>query len=107
MINEKKVFGLLGLATRAGKVSFGAEMCEEQINKNKIKFVVIASNASERTKKRFIELCNKKNIKFIEFGKIEDLSKAIGKENKAIIGIKDINFKNAILKIIDGGELIG
>ena len=40
-------------------------------------------------------------------GEIESLSKAIGKSNKAIIGIEDSNLASEIQKINDGGELIG
>ena len=40
-------------------------------------------------------------------GQIEELSKAIGKSNKAILGIKDINLSNEIQKINNGGEVIG
>ena len=39
--------------------------------------------------------------------KIEILSKAIGKNNKAVIGIKDGNLSKEIYKIINGGEVIG
>lgn len=38
---------------------------------------------------------------------IEEISKAIGKSNKAIIGVKDKNIANGIQKINNGGELIG
>ena len=40
-------------------------------------------------------------------GEIDILSKAIGKSNKAIIGIVDSNLSNEILKINNGGEIIG
>ena len=38
---------------------------------------------------------------------INELSKSIGKENKAVIAVKDSNFASEILRIIDGGEVIG
>ena len=40
-------------------------------------------------------------------GTIEELSKAIGKNNKAILGILDENLSNEIQKINNGGEVIG
>ena len=40
-------------------------------------------------------------------GDIESISKAIGKNNKAVIGIKDINFSNSIQKKYNGGDVIG
>lgn len=102
-----KALRLLGLATRAGKIAFGTESVIETINKKKAKLVIIANDASERTKKIIINNSNKNNIECRIYSKINDLSQIIGKENKAVIAIKDGNFSNEILKIIDGGEVIG
>ena len=46
-------------------------------------------------------------IPIIVQGSIEELSKAIGKVNKAILGIEDINLSSEIMKINNGGEIIG
>ena len=106
MINSK-ICGLLGLATRAGKVVFGTEAVLKEIEKNRTKLVIIAIDASERTKMKFKNICNEKNIPIKEALMMDELSKTIGKDNKAVLGIKDINFSNEIIKIIDGGEAIG
>ena len=102
-----KICGLLGLARRAGKLSFGTETCMQEIEKNKIKLVIIAIDAAERTKMNFINICNKKKIPIFEILNINELSNSIGQNNKAVIGIKDINFSKEIIKIINGGEAIG
>lgn len=106
MINNK-ICGLLGLARRAGKLSFGTEACRQEIESNKIKLVIIATDAAERTKMNFKSICNEKEIPIFEVLNIEEMSKAIGQFNKAVIGIKDKNFSNEIIKIINGGEAIG
>lgn len=107
MINQTKICGLIGLAMRAGKISFGTDACLEQIEKKKIKFLFLAMDASDRTKKVFREKCKEAQISIYEGFTIENLSQAIGKQNKAVIGIKDINFAKEIQKIISGGEVIG
>lgn len=106
MINNK-ILGLIGLAARARKVCFGADMVEERTNKKKVKLLIIAENASIRTKDKFKKLAEKENVPIIIKGEIEILSKAIGKSNKAIIGIEDTNLSNEIQKINNGGEVIG
>ena len=106
MIN-KKILGLIGLAAIARKICFGADSVEEKTKKHKVKVLVIAEDASNRTKEKFIKLAEKNNIKFIILSDIENLSKAIGKENKAIIGVEDINLAKEIKKIYDGGDIIG
>ncbi len=106
MIN-KKILGLIGLSAKAGKISFGSDSVEEQIKKKKIKLVIIAEDSSERTKDKFKKLSEDNDVSYIIVGKMEELSKAIGKSNKAIIGIKDLNLSKEIQKISNGGEIIG
>ena len=106
MIN-KKILGLIGLAARARKLCFGADSVEEKANKGKVKLLIIAEDASKRTKDKFNKISEKQKIPIIIKGEIEILSKAIGKSNKAIIGIEDINLSNEIQKINNGGEAIG
>ena len=106
MIN-KKILGLIGLSAKAGKISFGSDSVEEQIKKKKIKLVIIAEDSSERTKDKFKKLSEDNDVSYIIVGKMEELSKAIGKSNKAIIGIKDLNLSKEIQKINNGGEIIG
>lgn len=77
------------------------------IKKKKAKLLLLAKDASENTKKEFKFICDKFDVNLIEFSDIESISKAIGKRNKAVICIKNINFAKEILKKIDGGETIG
>lgn len=106
-MTNNKILGLIGLATRARKIAFGADSVELEIKKKKVKLIVIAEDSSERTKNKFRKLSEEYNIPIIEKETIETLSKAIGKDNKAIIGIEDINFSKEIIKINNGGEIIG
>lgn len=106
-MNNKKILGLIGLAARARKICFGADSVELQIQKKKVYLVMVAQNSSERTKEKFKNICEQYNIPIIIEGEIEVLSKAIGKSNKAIIGIEDINLASEIQKIKNGGEAIG
>jgi len=105
LINNKKILGLLGLSARARNITFGADSTEQEIEKSNIKLVVIAEDASDRTKKNFIEKCNKYNIPVFFYGSIEEISQAIGKPNKAIIGVKNINMAREIEKIIRGDRI--
>lgn len=106
MINNN-ILGLIGLAMKAGKVCFGADSVEENVIKQKVKLLIISEDSSERTKNKFINICKKYNVPVIIDGDIDTLSKSIGKNNKAIIGIKDINFAESIQKKYNGGDIIG
>lgn len=107
MEKQTKLSGLIGLATRAGKICFGTEACFEQIERKKVKLVFLATNASERTKKRIKEKCKEQKVPVEESFSMEQISQATGKTNKVVIGIQDYHFANQMQKIISGGEIIG
>ena len=106
MINDK-ILGLIGLAARARKIAFGADSVELELKKKKVYLIIVAEDSSERTKSKFQKLSEEYNVPIIITETIDTLSKAIGKSNKAIVGIEDINFAKEIQKINDGGEVIG
>lgn len=105
---NRKILGMLGISAKAGKVVCGTEATLDDIERKKVKIVIVANNASEKTKKNIKFVCDKKNIEILEFGSIDEISKAIGKNNKAIIGIKDKNLAEQIVKLIkeNGGGLL-
>ena len=92
---------------KAGKVSFGADSVEETIKKGKVKLVILSEESSDRTKEKFKEICIRNKIPIIIYETIQNLSKAIGKNNKAIIAIKDANLSKSILEKYNGGDIIG
>lgn len=98
---------MLGLARRAGKLSFGTESSEDTIKRGKAKLVLVAEDSSDRTKKNFEQLCKMKNVPIYIAGTIEELSQSIGQVNKAVIVVKDENFAKELRKRIDGGDIIG
>ena len=93
-----------GLAARAGKVVCGADVVREHNLKKKVFIVIIAEDSSTNTKEKFLKLSNDNGIKAFVYGNMENNSKSIGKKNKAIIGVSDKNFSEAIAKIIIGGD---
>ena len=107
MISKDRVLGLIGLCTKAGKITFGTQACLEAIERRKVKLLIVADDAADRTKQNFTYQCKNCNIPIRIFGNIEELSKAIGQNNKAVIGIREKNLSDQITKIIDGGDVIG
>ena len=98
---------MIGLSARDRKISYGADSVENDIKRKKVYLVIIANDSSLRTKDKFKKIAEKYKIPIIIEGDIEELSKAIGKSNKAILGIEDINLSNEIQKMYNGGEIIG
>ena len=77
---------LLGLASRARKIVTG-ETLIKKIRTNAIHLVIIASDASDNTKKKFIDKCTSSR---------EELSSAIGKNNRVALGIQDAGFAKSL-----------
>ncbi|MFZ8102755.1 L7Ae/L30e/S12e/Gadd45 family ribosomal protein, partial [Staphylococcus arlettae] len=50
-MNKENIVNFLGLAMRAGKVKTGEAVVLNEIKKNKVKLVIIASDASDNTTK--------------------------------------------------------
>lgn len=99
MINNR-IYSIVGLAMKAGKIGFGADMCEEKIKNKKAYLVLLAEDLSEKTKDRFIKLASLYNINIVIFGEIDLLSQSIGKSNKGVFTILDEGFSNKILQMV-------
>lgn len=102
-----KALGLIGISAKAGKIVYGTDSSIEAMKSHKVKLLIVSNEASEKSKKNFNYYAQKYNTKICFFETIENLSKAIGKKNKVVIGILEENLAKEIQKIINGGEVIG
>lgn len=89
-----------------GKIVSGMDAVCDELKRHKIKMIIVAIDASEKTKNNIKFLAEKNNVPVIVIGDIKSNSKAIGNENKAVIGIKDKNIADGIKKLC-GGEAFG
>lgn len=96
MIEKQK--RLIGLARRAGKVSYGSEGVISDIKRHKAKLVVFASDISERTKNEVIR--NLGNLPYMESDlEKEELGRIIGTKPTAVLSVNDSNLKKGILEV--------
>ena len=58
MKNKKKIFSLIGLATRARKTVSGEFATEKAVKSFKACLVIVAEDASDNTKKLFQDKCS-------------------------------------------------
>lgn len=93
----KKVFGMIGLAKRAGKVSTGAFICGKMIKSGRAKLVILARDASPNTKKDISDSCAYYKIKLIELSDMSSLGHITGGGDRAVVSVNDNNFAKAIL----------
>lgn len=100
MLNND-VSSLLGLATRARKISSGDVLLKDIRSKN-VFLVLIAEDASDNSKKKWSDKCTYYKIDYLIIGMSDDLSHAIGKENRVALGIKDKGFADKIKSKLGG-----
>lgn len=104
MLVNNKVYGLLGISAKAGKLISGTDLVLETMKKKQVSLVIVAEDASEKTIKNIKYYAEKENIEVLIFGNIFSNSKAIGKQNRAIIAITDKKLAEAIKKELEDSK---
>lgn len=97
-----KVLGLLSISRKANKLCYAKDILDS-FKYNKVHYVFIASDASDKTKERYIKKCLYYDRPYTVKYTSEEISTAIGKVGVMTIGIKDIGLANAI-EDKEGGE---
>lgn len=92
MMNKEQVLNLIGLCQRARKLVSGEMFCLEKIKSKEAKLVFLASDAGVNTQKRVRDKSSFYEIPLIDDLSTDDLSKAIGKNNRKVIAIIDKGF---------------
>ncbi|MCE7794564.1 YlxQ family RNA-binding protein [Salipaludibacillus sp. CUR1] len=85
---------LLGLMQRAGKLVTGEELVVKSIQNNKVHLVIVASDASDNTKKKITDKCTYYNIPYIIFENRFVIGQAIGKAERVAVAVQDKGFAN-------------
>lgn len=101
MINQTKVYNLIGLCKKANLLVSGITLCENAIRSKKAVLVIIAQDAGANTRKDIKNICNYYNIDLVKFGTGDMLGKLTRSNKKTVIAIKDEGFKIEILKKIE------
>jgi len=104
MENRSKIFSLLGLAMRGRNLVSGEFQTVEAVKQKKACMVIVAEDAADNTKKLFHEKCAFYQIPVWEFGKKEDLGRAIGKDLRSSLAVCDEGLAAAIQKQL-GAEM--
>lgn len=105
-----KLYSFIGLMQRSGNLVSGDDGVEIDIKKGKCRLLIIADDASENTKKKFLNMVKHRNIQYVIFGAKDELGAAIGKSGRAALSIQDEGFAREFLKKhkaeINGGDFI-
>ena len=98
---RSKLESYFGFARKSGNLATGYDTCIQLMKRKKIKLLIVAEDASEKTKEKFLRLAEMNHVEIHVFGKTEELSAMAGLENRSIFGLTDGNFAKAIVKEIE------
>ena len=100
-MNNMKVYSLLGLCQKAGKLASGEFAVLNAIKGGSASYVLVSEDASDNTKKKFRDKCEYYGVPMSFFGDMESLGRAIGKEVRTSIAIMDNGFAKTLQKNLD------
>lgn len=91
---------MLGLCQRAGKTASGDTAAEQALRRRKANLLLLASDASERTRVKFLSLAQEANVAVYSVGTREELGEAIGKAHRAAVAIQSGDFAKGMVGIL-------
>ena len=92
---------LLGFVCKAKKLISGTDIVLEGIRNKKVKLVILASDAGVNTTKMITDKTKYYEVPLLVKFSGSELSKAIGKQNRFVIGITDMGFAKKLLEMGD------
>lgn len=96
---EQKLINVLSMSARARKIVSGSMLVEQSIKSGQVKYLLIAKDAEDSTKKNFQELAEKLGISYNIVLDGTQLGKSIGKTYRAVVGLIDSGFADRIKHI--------
>jgi ribosomal protein L7Ae-like RNA K-turn-binding protein len=103
-MKDEKIVNLLSMAQRAGRVASGDTAVREAFEKKKARFLLLAKDAADETKKLYTGFAEKAGIPVCEAMDKESLGNAIGKEQRAAAVLLDQGFSDALKKRLESNQ---
>lgn len=100
-MRQYKVLSLLGIAMKGRNLLSGEFQTLEAVKKGSAMLVIIAEDASDRTRKLFTDKCSFYKVPVICFGTMQELGQAIGKDLRSSLGVCDAGLADAIIKQLE------
>ena len=98
---QRQVASLLSLCAKAGLLRTGEEQAEKALQRDEAQLILVAEDASDNTRKKFTNKCFFYQKPIRVFGSKAELSKCVGKNNRATFVVIDAGFATRLLKLID------
>lgn len=104
MLDNNRVLSMLSIAAKAGKVVSGGVLTEKAIQDGSASLVIIASDASNNTQKKFTDKCSYYNVPYRIFTNSDTLGKHIGKQSRTTLAVTDLGLAEQITYRLDSSK---
>ncbi|SHJ29483.1 Ribosomal protein L7Ae [Lutispora thermophila DSM 19022] len=92
---------MLGMAYKAGQVVTGEDTTRNAIRKNRVKLLIIAEDASDNTKKRFINSSVYYNVPYVICLTKIEMSRSLGQKIRSVAGIIDEGIAKYLMNLVE------
>lgn len=97
-----RILSMMGLAYKAGRLVSGEFASEKAVKEGKARLVIIASDASDNTKKLFYDKCRSYSVPVRVYADKESIGSALGLRYRASAAVTDEGFAKTLIQKIDG-----
>ena len=98
-MTHEKIYGMIGLARRAGKTVSGGYSTMDAVKTGKAKLVIVSEDASWRTRKTIGDKCRYRGIPLCTVDSGDKLGRCMGQEYRSLMAVTDPQMAQAILKL--------
>ena len=102
MSDKDRILGFIGLAQKAGKTVSGFDHTVDEIRKGGVVLLILSKDISKNTLSKLLDVGNLPDA--YSFGTADELGRATGKPDRAIIGITDSGFAAKLQTMFDQYE---
>ena len=97
-MDSNRIRTALGFAMRAGKCISGDFICEKAVKSGAALAVAVDEGASDATRERYAGMCRRAGIPCVF---VEELGRAIGKDNRMIAAVTEAGFARMIKQAME------
>ncbi len=100
-----RILSLLGLAARGKNLVSGEFSTEKAVKEGRAALVVVSSDASDNTRKKFTNMCAFYKTPIGFYSTKDAIGKAIGKEARSSIAITNPGMAGGIMKYLEESKV--
>ena len=100
-MKRDSVLSLISIAKKAGRIAAGEFQTETAVKSGKAYLVIVSSEASGTTEKKFRNMCSFYEVPFCIYGTKEALGAAVGCEFRASLAVTDEGLANSVIRKLE------